>query len=63
MANRTVSSATLESHSHSDSFKRAMSVIEREEVRGSDPRKLARDVCRLVEQRNPSFRTKVGLWF
>lgn len=41
MANRTVSSATLESHSYSDSFKRAMSVIEREEVRGSDPRKLA----------------------
>lgn len=62
-ANRAVSEATLESEHYSACFERTMRVIENEERGGSKPEKLAKALCRLVERRNPPFRTKVGPWF
>ena len=61
-ANRAVSEATLNSE-YGSCFKRTMAIIEKEEKGGSKPEKLAKAVCRLVERKNPPFRTKVGPWF
>ncbi|MBR5456094.1 MAG: SDR family oxidoreductase [Bacteroidaceae bacterium] len=62
-ANRAVSDKTMESADYGACFRRTMAIIEREEKNGSRPQKLARTICRLVERRNPPFRTKVGPWF
>lgn len=61
-ANRAVSEATLNSE-YGSCFKRTMAIIEKEEKGGSKPEKLAKAVRRLVERKNPPFRTKVGPWF
>ena len=61
-ANRAVSETTLNSDAYGETFKRTMAVIEKEENGGSKPIRLARAVCRLVEMKNPPFRTKVGPW-
>lgn len=61
-ANRAVSEATLNSE-YGSCFKRTMAIIEKEENGGSKPEKLAKAVRRLVERKNPPFRTKVGPWF
>ena len=62
-ANRAVSQATLESEAYGTCFRRAMSVIEKEENGGANPVKLAKAICRIVEMENPPFRTKVGPMF
>lgn len=62
-ANRAVSGETMASAAYGACFRRTMAIIEREEKNGSRPQKLARVICRLVERRNPPFRTKVGPWF
>lgn len=62
-ANRNVSKATLDCDDYRECFERTMGIIEKEELGGSKPIKLAKRIARLVERRNPPFRTKVGPWF
>lgn len=62
-ANRNVSKATLACDDYRECFERTMGIIEKEELGGSKPIKLAKRIARLVERRNPPFRTKVGPWF
>lgn len=59
-ASRKVSQASMEHPDYSGSFRRAMAGIERDETHGSDPAKLGRALCRLVDSRRPRFRTLVG---
>lgn len=57
---RNISEMTINSSDYGDSFKRSLKIIENEEKNGSDPILLATAICKLINQRNPSFRTLVG---
>lgn len=59
-ANRNISSATQEHPDYKETFARSMKIIEQAEDNGSDPQKLGRVICKLVEAKRPAFRTKVG---
>lgn len=61
-ANRKNSTATLNSTDYGAQFTNTLSLIEKAENQGSDPTLLAKAICRIVEKRNPAFRTLVGPW-
>lgn len=58
--NRSISKATLADGDYRESFSRTLKIVEDAERGGAHPRKLAAVVCRIVETRRPSFRTKTG---
>lgn len=57
---RNISEATMKEPDYKDSFSRSLKIIENEERNGSHPRKLGAALCRIVNRKNPPFRTKVG---
>lgn len=59
-ASRKVSLASMEHPDYAASFRRAMASIENDENHGSDPARLGRALCRLVDRRRTRFRTLVG---
>lgn len=59
-ANRLVSQATLEDADYGKTFKNSLNLIEEAERKGCQPEKLGHSICRLVEKKNPPFRTLVG---
>lgn len=60
--NRNISSASLECPDYGKYFTQTLKIIEDAETNGCPPSKLAGTICRLVEKRNPSFRTLTGPW-
>lgn len=57
---RNISEGTLKEADYKESFSRSLKIIENEERNGSHPRKLGAALCRIVNRKNPPFRTKVG---
>lgn len=41
-------------------FSESLSIIEKAETQGNRPEKLAKVICRIVEKKNPPFRTLTG---
>lgn len=60
--NRNISEQTRVDADYGESFLKSLEIIEKEERNGCHPRKLAVAICKIVERRNPPFRTKVGPW-
>ncbi|WP_321425865.1 SDR family oxidoreductase [uncultured Bacteroides sp.] len=59
-ANRNISSATLNDKDYGTSFAETLALIEKAETQGSNPIMLGAAICKIVEKKNPSFRTLVG---
>lgn len=59
-ANRNISSITATDEDYGKIFTRTMEIIEKAENNGSDPKQLGHTICKLVDTKNPAFRTKVG---
>lgn len=57
---RNISEMTINNSDYGDSFKRSLKVIENEEKNGSNPILLANTICKLMDSKNPPFRTLVG---
>ena len=61
-ASRTISSATLHSSDYKMTFEETLKIIEEAENGGCPPLKLATTICKLVDKKNPPFRTLTGPW-
>lgn len=61
-ANRNISSPTLDSTDYGACFTNTLKIIEEAETSGCHPSKLTNVICRLVEKKNPPFRTLTGPW-
>lgn len=61
-ASRNISPATLACPDYGKRFKRTLKIIEEAETNGCPPSKLAAAICKLIEKKNPPFRTLTGLW-
>lgn len=61
-ASRNISFASLECPDYGKYFAQTLKIIEDAETNGCPPSKLATAICRLVEKRNPPFRTLTGPW-
>lgn len=61
-AQRQVSQTTLSHPQYEESFAKAMQNVELSENNGCRPEKLGKAICKLVNSRRPTFRTKVGPW-
>ena len=59
-SSRKMSEATLADPDYSESFRRTMAGVEKDETRGCDPAKVGKVLCRLVSCRRPGFRTLTG---
>lgn len=60
--NRNISELTKQNADYAESFLKSLKIIEKAERKGCHPRKLGAAICRIVERKNPPFRTKVGPW-
>ena len=61
-ASRNISPATLACPDYGERFKRTLKIIEEAETNGCPPSKLAAAICKLIEKKNPPFRTLTGPW-
>lgn len=61
-ASRNTSPATLACPDYGKRFKRTLKIIEEAETNGCPPSKLAAAICKLIEKKNPPFRTLTGPW-
>ena len=61
-ASRNISPATLACPDYGKRFKRTLKIIEEAETNGCPPSKLAAAICKLIEKKNPPFRTLTGPW-
>jgi NAD(P)-dependent dehydrogenase (short-subunit alcohol dehydrogenase family) len=59
-ANRIVSGATLAHPDYSVRFKKCLRIIEKEEINGCKPIKLAKKLHTIIRSKHPKFRYKVG---
>lgn len=59
-SSRKISALTDCSEDYSESFRKTLAGIEKDELSGGSPDQVAKAICRLVGHRNPPFRTLVG---
>ena len=59
-SSRKMSAATLSNPDYSESFRRTMSGVEKDERHGCDPVRVGKVLCRLAVCRRPRFRTLTG---
>lgn len=59
-SSRKMSAATLSNPDYSESFRRTMSGVEKDERHGCDPVRVGKVLCRLAVCRHPRFRTLTG---
>ncbi len=57
---RNISKLSTENEDYALSFLKTLKIIEKEERNGCHPRKLGMAICKIVNRKNPPFRTKVG---
>lgn len=65
--NRNISELTINDSDYGESFSKSLKIIEKEEKNGCHPQKFGKTICKIVNRKNPPFRTKVGpivqVWF
>lgn len=58
--NRKLSEATLACEDYSESFRTTLGLVEKEELGGSHPIKIAKAVDKIINKKNPPFRYPIG---